>query len=220
MAAYLREVCGELSADRSVRVVILTGNGAVFSTGREVPSSPAALSGLRAATSVSSLPMPVLVALNGDATDHGLEIALAGDLRLAASGITLGFSFPATGTIPFDGGTQRLPRQVGPAWAKDMLLTGRRVTAEEALAIGLVNRVTGPGEDVLELTRELANNILEGSPLGARYVKEAISSGADLTLGQALGLEADLNIILQSTADRAEGISSFLERRFPKFTGE
>lgn len=225
MAAELRQLAGELSMSGGVRVVLLTGSGRAFSVGRSaLPGSgtinPGAAGELQAASSVAAIPVPVLAALNGDATDHGLELALACDLRVAAAAARLGFSPPATGSLPFDGGTQRLPRLVGPAWAKDMLLTGRQLAAEEALAIGLVNRVAAAGEDVMDVARSLASEILEGSPIGARYVKEAISSGADMTLGQALGLEADMNIILQSTADRAEGIASFLERRAPEFRGE
>ena len=94
------------------------------------------------------------------------------------------------------------------------------MNASEALAIGLVNRVAAEGENVMQCATQLAGQISEGSPLGARYVKEAVSSGTDMTLGQGLGLEADLNVILQSTADRAEGIASFLERRGPEFRGE
>ncbi len=220
MAAEIRELCAELSADGSLRVVILTGNGPVFSTGRDAPASAAQAAEMQAGRAVASLPIPVLVALNGDATDHGLELALAGDLRVADNGAKFGFSQPSSGSLPFDGGTQRLPRLVGPSWARDMLLTGRLVDSAEALSIGLVNRVAGPDEDALQVTVRLASEITEGSPLGARYVKEAVSQGVDMTLGQALGLEADLNVILQSTTDRAEGISSFLERRAPSFTGE
>ncbi|CAI8016639.1 Probable enoyl-CoA hydratase 2, mitochondrial [Geodia barretti] len=101
-----------------------------------------------------------------------------------------------------------------------MLLTGRKVSAGEALGIGLVNRVAAKGEDALLAAKQLAMQIAKGSPLGALYAKEAVVSGAELSLQQALGLEADLNMILQSTADRAEGIASFLERRRPNFTGE
>ena len=220
MAAGLRELCAELSGDNSLRVVILTGAGRVFSTGRNAPASQAQVAEMQAAGAVASLSVPVLVALNGDATDHGLELALAGDLRLAAYGAGFGFSPPSAGNFPFDGATQRLPRLVGPGWARDMLLTGRRIGADEALSIGLVNRVSAPDEDPLRLAHKMAEEIMEGSPLGARYVKEAVNHGADLTLGQALGLEADLNVILQSTADRAEGIASFLQRRPPSFTGE
>ncbi len=220
MATELREVCAELSADDGNRVVILTGSGQVFSVGREQPPERHSIQELQAARAVAALPMPVLVALNGDATDHGLELALAGDLRLAVSEASFGFSVPSAGSFPFDGGTQRLPRLVGPAWAQDMLLTGRRVDTREALAIGLINRVAETSEDLMKMAMDLAAQIVEGSPIGARYVKEAIFQGAELPLPQALGLEADLNVILQSTRDRAEGIASFIERRPPRFTGE
>jgi enoyl-CoA hydratase len=220
MAAELRESCAELSAANGLRVVILTGNGPVFSTGRHTSEYAGQIGELRAARAVGCLPMPVIVALNGDATDHGLELALAGDLRVAASDAKFGFSAPSAGNIPFDGGTQRLPRLVGPGWARDMLLTGRMVDAKEALTIGLVNRVVEYGEDVMKLAWQLAGQLAEGSPLGARYIKEAVASGSDMTLGQGIALETDLNVILQSTGDRAEGIASFLERRAPEFTGE
>ena len=220
MAAELRELCAELSADGSVRVVILTGSGRVFSTGCEASADAVRILELQVAGAIAALPVPSLVALNGDATGHGLELALAGDLRLTVPGAQFGFSAPSAGSFPFDGGTQRLPRLVGPGWARDLLLTGRRIAAAEALSIGLVNRVAAPGEDLMLLAHQLAGQIMEGSPLGAKYVKEAVTQGSDLTLGQGLGLEADLNVILQSTADRAEGIASFLQRRAPAFTGE
>ena len=220
MAADLRGVASELAASEDIRVVILTGGGLVFSTGREAPANADEIDRLRVSAAIAALPMPVVAALNGDAADHGLELALAADLRLAAPEANFWFTPPTRGGLPFDGGTQRLPRLVGPGWAADMLLTGRKVTAAEALSFGLVNRVSGLGEELMELACQLAGEIAGGSPLGARYVKEAIGSGADMALGQALGLEADLNVILQSTADRAEGIASFLERRPPAFTGE
>ena len=220
MATELRELCVELSNDHSLRVVILTGFGRAFSTGRNSPASPAEVAEMQAAGAVASLPVPVLVALNGDATDHGLELALAGDMRLAAYSAEFAFAPPSADNFPFDGATQRLPRLIGPGWAREMLLTGRRIDSAEALSIGLVNRASAPDEDPLQMAYKLAEEIMEGSPLGARYIKEAVALGADLTLGQALGLETDMNVILQSTADRAEGIASFLEHRTPSFTGE
>ena len=220
MAGELRDVADQLAAADNVRVVILTGTGPVFCVGREAPAEALRIRGLQAARTVADLPLPVVAAVNGDAADHGLELALAADLRVAASSARFWFSTPSAATIPFDGGTQRLPRLVGPAWARDMLLTGRKVSAGEALGIGLVNRVAAKGEDALLAAKQLAMQIAKGSPLGALYAKEAVVSGAELSLQQALGLEADLNMILQSTADRAEGIASFLERRRPNFTGE
>jgi enoyl-CoA hydratase len=220
MAAELRDLSSELASWNGVRVVILTGTGPVFSSGREIPTNPDEVGRLRVAEAIANLPVPVLAAVNGDASDHGLELALAADLRLAAPDARFWFSSPFAGSFPFDGGTQRLPRLIGPGWARDMLLTGRRLTAVDALRIGLVNRVADSGEGPLDMTRHLADQITQGSPLGANYVKEAVMSGADMTLPHALGLEADLNVILQSTSDRTEGISSFFERRPPEFTGQ
>jgi enoyl-CoA hydratase/carnithine racemase len=152
--------------------------------------------------------------------DHGLELALAGDLRIAAASARFGLTDLARGpsSIPWDGGTQRLPRLVGPAWAQDMILTGRIIDAAQALTLGLVNRVVPAGELMAE-TRRWAHSILAGGPIAIRYVKEAVRKGLELSLPQGLALEADLNIIIQSTQDRAEGIQAFLERRTPKFSG-
>ena len=224
MADALREACRLISEDDRLRLLILTANGNVFSideggetAGRPIekidaPKKPGA-------PAVAGLAIPVLVALNGDATGPGLELALAGDLRICVPSARFGFPGLARGVLPQDGGTQRLPRLVGPAWARDMLLTGRMVNATEALSIGLVNRVTGQPGQLTAAVNELAAQIVGGSPLGARYAKEAVAKGMDLSLEQGLGLEADLNVILQSTSDRAEGIKSFLEKRGPNFTG-
>lgn len=227
MASELLQTLDQLSKQDQLRVVILTGNGTVFSTGREdfgqsssdEPSTEW-LNERRAAAALAAVPVPVIVALNGDATDHGLELALAADLRLAVSGARLGFSPLSRDMFPWDGGTQRLPRLVGPSWARDILLTGRMVEAAQACSIGLVNRVASSIDHLRQITSELADTVTAGSPFGARYAKEAIAKGMDLTLEQGLHLEADLNIILQSTRDRTEGIDSFRERRSPEFTGE
>ena len=217
MAAELREACARLSDDDGLRVVVLTGAGAAFSVGREVGADPGEL---RAAADLAALPMPVVAAVNGDAVDQGLDLALAADLRVAAAGAGFGFTAPGVGGFPGDGATQRLPRLVGPGWARDLLLTGRRITAETALSIGLVSRVAPAGESVMGIAREVAGAIGESGPIAARYVKEAVNAGADLPLASGLRLEADLNVILHSTVDRAEGIRSFRERRRPGFVGE
>ncbi len=223
IADALREVCRQIDEDDGLRLVVLTANGNVFSvdegsesTGRPIKDSDAPR---KCGEPLAGLAIPVLVALNGDATGPGLELALAGDLRICVPTARFGFSGLARGVLPQDGGTQRLPRLVGPAWARDMLLTGRMVDAKEALAIGLVNRVTEQPGELKTAIEELAAEITRGSPIGARYAKEAVVKGMDLALDQGLRLEADLNVILQSTSDRAEGIRSFLEKRGPKFSG-
>ncbi len=208
MSNALSSAYESIRENDSLQLLILTATGKVFSVDKIGNSSG------DSAKQLSTLTIPVLVALNGDATGSGLELALAGDLRVCVPSAK--FSFPGLerGAMPKDGGTQRLPRLVGPAWAKDMLLTGRSVDANEALSIGLVNRVS---EDITETIAELSAQITGGSPIGVRYAKEAVGKGIDLTLEQGLRLEADLNVILQSTSDRSEGLRSFLEKRPPKF---
>ena len=230
MAEEIRLVCQGISEEHSISLVVLTGAGESFSVGRESPwTGPDAVDSIgamegsigqcQAASAVAALPMPTLVVINGDALDHGLELALAGDIRICTQDARLGLTGVSKGEIPWDGGTQRLPRLVGPAWARDMILTGRTIDATQALAIGLVNRVE-PREHLAPAVDQIVQQMVEAGPVAARYVKEAIAKGLDLTLSQGLGLEADLNVILQSTTDRAEGIRSFIEKRSPRFTGQ
>lgn len=223
MADAIQEVCRLIAEDDRLRLLVLTANGHVFSIDEGVDTAGRPIKGSDAPRKpgepVAGLAIPVLVALNGDATGPGLELALAGDLRICVPSARFGFPGLARGVLPQDGGTQRLPRLVGPAWARDMLLTGRMVDADEALAIGLVNRVTEDPGQLTAAVDELAAQITGGSPVGARYAKEAVGKGMDLSLDQGLRLEADLNVILQSTSDRAEGIKSFLEKRGPKYSG-
>ena len=228
VAEEIADCCRELCLHDDLRLVTITGDGDTFATGREkLPDElqdadqaerMAWFNRMGAADAVARLPMPVLAVLNGDAIAHGLEIALAADLRIAADAACLGAGAPARDGFPFDGMTQRLPRLVGPAVARDMLLTGRTLSAAEALEFGLVNRVAS--HDALEATvGEIAGQIIAAAPIAARYAKEAVTAAGDLSLAQGLRLEADLSIILQSTDDRAEGLRSFAEKRAPNFTG-
>ncbi len=242
MAEELRYACQQVRADDNCRLVMVTGSGRFFSTGRARLGGDGAagtlgengadrandierdgnlaqqLERLRVADALASLPIPVIIAINGDAAGHGLELALAGDLRIASETAQFALCEPGQPSLPWDGGTQRLPRLVGPAWALDMALTGRRLDSTEALRIGLVNRVA-PASGLAEATREMAESVLASAPIAARFGKEAVRKGMDLTLEQGLRLEADLSVILQSTGDRSEGIASFAERRPPRFTG-
>ena len=223
MAEELRDACRRIGQDDSFRLAIITGFGDYFSVGRAVMDGQAScvsdkLARFRVAESLAALTTPVIVAINGDAMGQGLELALAGDLRIAADEAQFALSGTGQPEFPWDGGTQRLPRIVGTAWALDMALTARLLDAAEALNIGLVNRVV-PRDRLDEATRELAEKVLASAPVAARYAKEAVGKGMDITLEQGLRLEADLSVILQSTADRAEGIASFEERRAPKFNG-
>lgn len=225
VAFELRDVCDQLNQDDGVWVVILVGSGGVFFQGADaftVVSAgdlPQALRSLRVAESVASIEKPVIAAINADALDQGLELALACDIRIASTMARFGLTQVRHGLMPWDGGTQRLPRLVGRGRAIEMVLTSRILDAGEALEIGLVSQVLEAGQ-VVERAREAASTIAGHGPIAARYVKEAVLKGLGMTLDQGLRLEADLNTILHSTADRAEGIRSFLERRTPQYRGE
>ena len=223
MAEEIRDACQKIGADEYCRLLTVTGSGGCFSIGRTALKGEAGnmvqqMARLKVADAVAALSIPVLISLNGNATGQGLELALAGDLRIAVDSANISLWDNGQPAVPWDGGTQRLPRSVGPAWALDMALTGRTVNAAEALRLGLVNRVV-PAGDLEDASREMAEQVLASAPIAARYAKEAIGKGMELTLEQGLGLEADLSVILQSTHDRAEGISSFSERRPPRFEG-
>ncbi|MSQ25478.1 MAG: hypothetical protein EXR49_04285 [Dehalococcoidia bacterium] len=211
-AAALHDTCRRIIEDDAVRVAVFTGAGAVFC------SPPPGIRARPAAEAIAAIVKPTIAALNGDATGPGLELALACDIRLAARGSRLAMDQVTRGEMPSDGGTQRLPRLIARSYAADMLLTGRRLTAAEAQRIGLVTEVTAAAQ-LQARTRALAQALAAMAPIAARYVKEAIREGMETTLAQGLRLEADLAVLLHTTKDRAEGISSFLERREPRFTG-
>ncbi|MBI4299264.1 MAG: enoyl-CoA hydratase/isomerase family protein [Chloroflexi bacterium] len=226
MAQELREACQAVNEDDEIRVVILTGAGEAFCRGSELnlhrreettgSSLDTMIKRHRVADAVAKVEKPTIAALNDDALGQGLELALACDLRIAQGEARLGLTQVKEGLIPWDGGTQRLPRLVGRARAMELLLTSRIVEAEEALSMGLVNQVV---ENALAQSKEVASAIAQHAPIAARYVKEAILKGLGLTLDQGLRLEADLNFLLHSTEDRPEGIRSFLEKRRPDFKG-
>ena len=221
-AQQLRDLCEVVRQDDDVRVCVVTAVGSVFCAGTEFASegpSPDEFARLRVSEAVAAIEKPTIALINGDAIDQGLELALACDLRVASESVRLGLTHLASGIIPWDGGTQRLPRIVGQSQATDMILRSCLLDAQEALEIGLVNHV-GEHEEAAGYAHSLAATIASHAPIGARYLKETLMKGADMTLAQGLGLEADLTVILQSTADRAEGIASFLERRQPEYRGE
>ena len=226
MAFEIQDVCDRLTSDDGVRVVVITGRGRDFCVGTDLDLPAADRAGrvgdlvhLRVAPSIAAVDKPVIAAVNGDALDQGLEIALACDLRIASAQAGLGLTQVRKGLIPWDGGTQRLPRLIGRGRGMEMILTSRIVDAQEALDMGLLNQIT-EAEEVLEKAHRTAETIAGHGPVAARYLKEAVLKGMDATLDQGLRLEADLTVILQSTLDRAEGIRSFIERRRPRYRGE
>jgi enoyl-CoA hydratase len=163
-------------------------------------------------------PVPTIAAVNGYALGGGCEVAIACDVRIAAENATFGFPEVSLGILPGMGGTQRLPRLVGPAFAKELIFTGRRIDAREAHEIGLVNRVVPQGE-ALRAARELAAEIAANGPLAVRHAKAATNQALDVDLVSGLGYEADQFALLFATEDAREGMGAFAERRKPEFKG-
>ena len=163
-------------------------------------------------------PVPTIAAVNGYALGGGCEVALACDIRIAAENATFGFPEVSLGILPGMGGTQRLPRLIGPALAKELIFTGRRISAKEARDIGLVNRVVTEGE-ALNAARELAVEISANGPLAVRHAKAAANRTLDVDLVSGLEFEADQFALLFATEDAREGMNAFGERRKPEFGG-
>jgi enoyl-CoA hydratase/carnithine racemase len=167
---------------------------------------------------LAALPGPVVAAVQGEARSAGLELALVCDLRIAADDARFSLPDVVEGRLPLAGGSQRLPRIAGRAQTLAMLLTGDAIDAAAAYRCGLVSRVL-PRDELAAAAEALARHIAERGPIALRLGKEAVHRGLDLTLDQALRYETDLAVILQTTADRAEGVRAFLEKRPPNFEG-
>jgi enoyl-CoA hydratase len=163
-------------------------------------------------------PVPTIAAINGFALGGGCEVAIACDIRIASENAVLGLPEVGLGILPGMGGTQRLPRLVGPGLAKELIFTGRRLDAEEARAVGLVNRVVGQGE-ALGAAKELAAEIAANGPLAVRHAKAAANRSLDVDLVSGLEYEADQFALLFATEDAREGMGAFAEKRKPDFQG-
>ncbi len=217
LAQEVEDICRQINRDDDIYVVIITGAGdRAFCCGSELEQLRPECS---VATAIASVNRPVIAAINGDALGQGLELALSCDIRLASSKARFGLPQVASGLIPMDGGTQRLPRIIGKDKALELILTGKTIDAEEAFEIGLVNKVV-TGENLASEVEAVAKTITSKGPIALRYAKEAVNKGLDLTLEQGLRLEADLYFLLHTTADRTEGIKAFLQKRAPKFKGQ
>ncbi len=162
--------------------------------------------------------IPTIAAVNGVALGGGCEIALACDIRVAAENALFGFPEVTLGILPGMGGTQRLPRLVGPGIAKELIFSGRRIDAEEARTINLVNRVVPEGE-ALNSARELAKEIAANGPVAVRHAKAAANKAQDVDLTSGLEYEADQFALLFGTEDAREGMGAFVEKREAEFKG-
>lgn len=220
---------GEIERDSAVRCVVVTGTGErAFCAGSDVKEFES-LHGrvgegkllLEKAVyrRLANLAVPTIAAIQADALGGGLELALCCDLRIADERAKLGLPEVRLGVMPGSGGTQRLPRIVGIARAKEMILTGELISASESASIGLVNRVAPAGAAV-EMAMEMARIIAARGPVAVREAKRALDLASDLTLDDGLAKELDASERIFASKDMLEGAKAFFEKREPEFTGE
>jgi enoyl-CoA hydratase/carnithine racemase len=224
----LRQAFVEAQADEGVRVVIVTGaGGKAFVAGADinelavqtpVGAREHALAGQRVLELIEHLGKPVIAALNGYTLGGGCELAMACTIRIAADTARIGLPEVTLGILPGYAGTQRLARLVGKGKAMELILTGTPIAAEEALRIGLVNRVV-PAAGVMNEARALAALIASRPPIAVRYILSAINEGLEMPFAQACMFEATLFGLVASTDDMREGTRAFLEKRPPQFSG-
>jgi len=215
--------------DDAVRVILLTGSARAFAAGADIGEmKDLANSGVAQAAlaehlarwdAVGRCRKPTIAAVSGFALGGGCELALACDIVIASETAVFGQPEILIGVIPGAGGTQRLTKAVGKALALDMVLTGRRLTAREALAAGLVARVVAP-EVLLDEAKRTAREIAKASPLAAQAAKAAANAAVDRQLDAGLARERELFYRLFDTADQKEGMRAFVEKRAPKFQGK
>ncbi|MGO9453458.1 MAG: enoyl-CoA hydratase/isomerase family protein [Candidatus Binataceae bacterium] len=212
-AARLVELFEEIEDDDSARMLAITGSGAAFCTGFAPEVNPGLVE------SLAVLSKPTMAILNGDAIDEGLELAMAADIRVATASARFALTQLARGDLPHFGGTQRLPRLAGAGHALRMILTGAAIDGTEAHRIGLVTYLAKNERELGATAGSVVEAVLSRAPLATRIVKDAVLKGYDMTLEQGVRLEEDLYALLQTTADRAEGVRAFLEKRKPLFRG-
>jgi enoyl-CoA hydratase len=220
---------GQLEREESTRAIILTGAGEkAFVAGADIGELARCnpLSGIKTSRKGQSLmfqiqwhPKPVIAAINGFALGGGCEIALACDIRIASDKAKLGLPEVNLGILPGYGGTQRLPRLVGLGKGKELIFTGEMIDAQEALRIGLVNKVV-PAADLMKEAKEMARKIASKGPVAVRLAKQAINFGANVDLSSGCIFETDQFGVVCATADKAEGTTAFLEKRKPEFKGK
>jgi enoyl-CoA hydratase len=218
MARSLIELAEQVEDDDSAQMLAITGSVSLsavasFCAGFDADVDP------RLVESIAILSKPTLAIVNGDALDEGLELAIALDIRVALARARMGLTQLARGVMPRFGGTQRLPRLVGGGRGLQMLLTGDTIDGDQALRLGLIGYVARESRDLPALVASVTQTLLSRGPLAVRMAKEAMLKGYDMTLEQGIRLEEDLYALLQTTADRAEGVRAFLEKRKPLFKG-
>lgn len=216
--AALVEVCDTVEDDRDVRVVVLTARGPHFCAGLPRPMATLPAAWPDGVAAIAALTRPVVAALAGEISGWGMALALAADLRVAAETARFRLQAASAGAVGGGGAIPRLTRLVGPARAAEVVLLERAVDARTALRWGIVSRVV-PGADLRRETMRLARHLAARAPLALALAKEAVTRALDLPLADGCRLEHDCYVLLQTTADRREGIAAFLGGRRPRFLG-
>lgn len=222
----LAEACRGVADDASVRAVVLTGGPDVFAAGADLKEfvDAGAVDILKRRSerwwqAVADVPQPMIASINGFALGGGLELAMCCDIIIAGRSTKFGQPEVRVGIIPGAGGTQRLTRAIGKFQAMRLVLTGEAISAEEALAMGLVSKVVDDA-GVYDSALEMARTIAALPPIAVQQAKEAVIFGADASLPAALALERKALQLTFATADKTEGMRAFLEKRKPEFKGE
>lgn len=213
MATALMELFERIEDESDLAMLAITGAGATFCAGFDADVNP------NLVESLAVISKPTVAIINGNATDEGLELAMATDIRIAVADARFALTQPSRDQMPRFGGTQRLPRLVGIANAMRMLVGGIAIDGDEAMRIGLVTYLANDTNGLGARAGEVAQAILTRGPVAVRMVKDAVRKGYDMTLDQGIRLEEDLYALLQTTADRAEGVRAFLDKRKPLFRG-
>ncbi|MBU2515854.1 enoyl-CoA hydratase [bacterium] len=229
MLAALKERVDNLYFRKDIRVVIITGAGEkAFCAGADLKERAQLdetdvrkfiFTIRNLFSSLEALSKPVIAAVNGVALGGGTELALAADIRIASANASLGLTETRLAIIPGAGGTQRLPRLIGVGKAKELIFTGRRVSAQEALEIGLVNKTCEQGQLMGEC-KKMAGMILEAGPIAIEQAKYAINAGIETDIHTGLGIESNAYWLTIPTEDRLEGLKAFREKRKPEYKGK
>lgn len=231
-AVEILEIIEQAEANRECRAILIRGLEKAFCTGvdtSEFKQDPEEIYELwrrrkrsrkvnQMFRALPEVTKPVIAVVEGYALGGGFELALLCDMIVAGEGSQFGLPETRLGLMPGGAGTQTLPRLIGKPLAKELMWTGRRLSAQEALGLRIVNHVAEKGK-AIDLAREVAGKIAGNSPLSAMFCKQAIERGMNVTLQEGMNIEADSFFSLAFSTDKEEGLSSFREKRDPKFTG-
>lgn len=234
MMSLLEAELKRMESENKVRCIILTGHERYFSTGADIKGrveqiqkkqfdsfriDPVTMRFRNIQSLIERLEVPVIAAISGYAVGGGLELALACDIRYVAENAKLGLTEAKVGSIPGAGGTQRLSRLVGPGRAKEMMYTAKLIDAQQAVSYGLANNVF-PLEGFLQQVEQVALSIIENGPISITFIKKAVNVGLQMGLEEGLEFERILHRSIQKSEDYKEGMTAFLEKRKPNFSGK